>query len=117
MIMLILITLGLAVMMVRTRTPASLIRLALGKEKLNVPKIPALGLLLERVRVTWMHSSRAIIIHACTLLQTVYKRYNAKWCDSERDPIDFDKYKEAIEAFKEQWIYSKLVQEEVDTGT
>ncbi len=32
-----------------------------------------------------------------------------------RDPIDFTPYQTQIDAFKSEWIYSKQVQEELDT--
>ncbi|KAI9094026.1 pseudouridine synthase [Phlyctochytrium arcticum] len=85
---------GLAVMMVRTGTPASLIKETFKKQKINVPKAPALGLLLD---------------------QTLFRMYNKKQ-DGALDPVVFDPYKDKIEAFKEKWIYSRLVDEEIKTG-
>ncbi|KAI8585928.1 pseudouridine synthase [Geranomyces variabilis] len=89
---------GIAILAVRTGAPAKIIQQAFGNMKLNVPKAPALGLLLER---------------------TVYKAYNEKWANESQDrlePIDFDKYKDTIDAFKEKWIYSRLVEEELATA-
>ncbi|KAJ3149097.1 tRNA pseudouridine synthase 1 [Geranomyces michiganensis] len=89
---------GIAILAVRTDAPAKIIKQAFENMKLNIPKAPALGLLLER---------------------TVYKAYNDKWAGEAQDrleKIDFDKYKETIEAFKEKWIYSRLVEEELSTG-
>lgn len=40
---------ALIVMMVRTKTPAALIPRTFGQAKINIPKAPALGLLLEQV--------------------------------------------------------------------
>ncbi|RKO85249.1 pseudouridine synthase, partial [Blyttiomyces helicus] len=79
---------GLAIMMIRTKTPPSLIPLAWGATKLNIPKAPGVGLLLER---------------------TVYKVYNEKNLDK---PIEFEPYESTIEEFKKEWIYSKMIEEE-----
>ncbi|KAI8827168.1 tRNA pseudouridine synthase A [Fimicolochytrium jonesii] len=88
---------GLAILMIRTSTPATLINEAFLKEKLNIPKAPALGLLLER---------------------TVYRMYNEKWASeaNDRAGVSFDAYEGEIDAFKEKWIYSRLVEEEVETN-
>ena len=40
---------GMVVMMIRTKTPNSLLKLCFGETRLNIPKAPALGLLLEQV--------------------------------------------------------------------
>ncbi|KAJ3007916.1 tRNA pseudouridine synthase 1 [Thoreauomyces humboldtii] len=88
---------GLAVMMVRTGAPASIVKEAFGNKKLNIPKAPALGLLLER---------------------PMFDVYNKKWATeaNDREPVDFEKYRVVMEAFKEKWIYSRLVEEELETS-
>ncbi|KND03511.1 tRNA pseudouridine synthase A [Spizellomyces punctatus DAOM BR117] len=84
---------GLAIMMVRTGTPASLVERTFENEKLNIPKAPALGLLLDK---------------------TLFRMYNQKRSSGEDDAVDFNKYQDVIDEFKEKWIYSKLVQEELN---
>lgn len=59
--------------------------------RINVPKAPPLGLLLER---------------------TVYDCYNKKWATEDRAAITFEPYAEAMQAFKEKWIYSTMMREE-----
>jgi hypothetical protein len=63
----------MVIMMVRSSTPASLISKTLGPEKLNIPKAPALGLLLER---------------------PIFSSYNTRVAanDEPRSPVEFDPY-------------------------
>ncbi|KAF7722325.1 tRNA pseudouridine synthase 1 [Apophysomyces ossiformis] len=86
---------SMALLSVRSKTPLSIIEKSFGPEKINIPKAPALGLLLER---------------------PVFAIYNKK-ADSNkdkkfRDPIDFDIHKSQIDAFKQEWIYSKIFETE-----
>ncbi len=91
---------GLAIMMVRTKTPVSLITKTFEKPRLFIPKAPALGLLLER---------------------TVYEAYNKRLDKiqkpEERACIDFTPFESQMNAFKEEWIYSKIIKEELDLGS
>lgn len=80
----------------RTNTPISLIKDTFEENKINIPKAPALGLLLER---------------------PIFKVYNDKMRKKasnmiERDEIDFDKYNKEIEDFKKEWIYTKIFEAE-----
>lgn len=79
----------------RSNTPLSLIPKTFEENKINIPKAPALGLLLER---------------------PIFKVYNdkmrAKANQVERDIVDFDVYKDKINAFKEEWIYKKIFEAE-----
>lgn len=61
------------ILMVRSATPTSLISKTFGPEKLNIPKAPALGLLLER---------------------PIFTQYNTRIAalEQSREPVDFDKY-------------------------
>jgi len=45
------VSLGLAIMMVRTETPLALMDKVFGNNRLNIPKAPGLGLLLDQVRI------------------------------------------------------------------
>ena len=89
---------GLAILMIRTRTPASLVTKTFGKTRLNIPKAPALGLLLERPLFN-QYNSTADKAGAATV---------------HRERVDFAKYDAQANAFKEEWIYSALVKEESD---
>ncbi|KAJ3043228.1 tRNA pseudouridine synthase 1 [Rhizophlyctis rosea] len=85
---------GMAVMMVRTWTGNALITHSFHKEKLNIPKAPGLGLLLEKV---------------------VYDSYNSKIrkaSGTEAEKIDLENYRAEVNAFKEQYIYADLIKEE-----
>jgi tRNA pseudouridine38-40 synthase len=61
------------ILMVRSATPTSLISKTFGPDKLNIPKAPALGLLLER---------------------PIFTQYNTRIAalEQSREPVDFDKY-------------------------
>ncbi|KAJ3179284.1 tRNA pseudouridine synthase 1 [Irineochytrium annulatum] len=84
---------GLVILMVRTRTPPVLIPKCFESNKINIPKAPALGLFLRN---------------------PTFAAYNKKFGKKDGRPdIDFDSCKEAMDAFIEEWIYSKLVEEEV----
>ncbi|WBW74644.1 TruA family tRNA/ U2 snRNA pseudouridine synthase Lsp1 [Schizosaccharomyces osmophilus] len=83
---------ALAVLMVRTGCNLSRIQDAFKKTKVNIPKGPGFGLLLE---------------------SPFFKGYNEhKAPDNDRDPIDFNKYSESIEKFKHAHIYDKIFLEE-----
>lgn len=86
----------MAMLITRTNTPISLIPSTFENLKINIPKAPALGLLLER---------------------PIFRVYNEKMRSKaanevERDEIDFDLYKEQIEEFKREWIYKKIFEAE-----
>ena len=83
---------GLAMMVVRTGCPISRIREAFGPQKIQIAKAPSLGLLLE---------------------YPLFTHYNEKTAkENRRDPLDFEKYKAEIDAFKQKFIYSKIFEEE-----
>lgn len=89
--------LAMAMLTVRSGTPLSLIDESFKDKRINIPKAPALGLLLER---------------------PVFEVYNRKTQQAKsRDPtmrecIDFDVYKDTINDFKQKWIYSKIFEDE-----
>lgn len=81
----------MAMLITRSGTPVSLIPQTFESNKINIPKAPALGLLLERP------------------VFTVYnEKLREKSKDVVRDPINFDKYADQIEEFKREWIYKKI---------
>ena len=82
---------GMASLVIRTGCPLERIEQAFGETKINIPKAPALGLLLE---------------------QPVYDSYNNKLKDFGHDALTFDKYKEEMDAFKHKFIYDKIFKEE-----
>lgn len=87
---------SLVVLMIRTRTSKKLIGEAYGDMRINVPKAPALGLLLER---------------------PIFAEYNRTMEDKDgRDQIDFSKYQVEIDAFKKKWIYDAINRDEEADG-
>jgi tRNA pseudouridine38-40 synthase len=91
---------GLALLMVRTKTPATLISETYNALRMNIPRAPALGLLLER---------------------TVYEAYNKRIItlpktNEVREEVSFTPFEKEMEEFKEKWIYSNVVKEELEKG-
>lgn len=79
-------------LVVRTGCPLGRIGETFKKPRVNIPRGPGLGLLLE---------------------SPFFQGYNEhKAAENNRPPIDFAKYSETIEAFKKEYIYSHLFKEE-----
>lgn len=81
----------MASLVVRTGCPISRISDCFGPAKINIPKAPALGLLLE-----------------CP----VYEAYNEKLEDMGYNKLDFSRYQTEMDAFKMKYIYDKIYAEE-----
>jgi tRNA pseudouridine38-40 synthase len=83
---------GMAALTVRCGTNPNIMETSFGNNVVRIPKAPGLGLLLER---------------------PVFESYNAKMAkQNDRDPIDFDKFNDKIEEFKEREIYQRIFREE-----
>ncbi|CAG8464693.1 11323_t:CDS:2 [Ambispora leptoticha] len=87
---------SMIVLVVRSGTPLSLVEKTFDLDKINIPKAPALGLLLE---------------------QPVFNSYNKKAKEKEKDLVSFELYKEKIDKFKDEFIYSKIFAEEIEENT
>ncbi|KAG0253695.1 tRNA pseudouridine synthase 1 [Mortierella polycephala] len=83
---------ALVIMIIRTDTPMKLIPETFNANKINIPKAPSLGLLLER---------------------PVFEAYNRK-IHGTHQPLEFDPYREEMDAFKEKFIYEGIIKEELD---
>ncbi|KZF21584.1 tRNA pseudouridine synthase-like protein [Xylona heveae TC161] len=84
---------SMATFVVRSGCPIERIQESMGPEIFNIPKAPGLGLLLER---------------------PIFDSYNEKIAKGfERRPIDFSKYNNEIEEFKQREIYERIFREEV----
>ncbi|RKP40392.1 pseudouridine synthase, partial [Dimargaris cristalligena] len=83
---------ALVILLVRSSLPLDLIRRCMTADRVNIPKAPSLGLLLDQV---------------------VYDGFNKRAATEDRPVIKFDPYLAEIEAFKRQYIYEPLVQEEL----
>ncbi|KIK61725.1 hypothetical protein GYMLUDRAFT_96570 [Collybiopsis luxurians FD-317 M1] len=85
------------VMICRTGTPTSVLDELMTLTTVNIPKMPALGLLLEH---------------------PIFSGYNAKIAKHNgnlqpsntdyREPIDFNKYSEKMSSFKQEYIYDNM---------
>ncbi|KAJ4211114.1 tRNA pseudouridine synthase 1, variant 2 [Fusarium solani] len=79
---------GLASLIVRCGTPLKRMDESYQNQKMAIPKAPGLGLLLER---------------------PVFHNYNRKATESlGREAIDFGKYEEKIQEFKDKQIYTRI---------
>ncbi|KAF9437808.1 tRNA pseudouridine synthase 1 [Entomortierella beljakovae] len=83
---------GLIIMIIRTDTPLKLIPETFKANRINIPKAPSLGLLLER---------------------PMFGTYNRK-IEGKNEPLDFDPYTAEMQAFKEKYIYNGIIREELD---
>ncbi|KAI9291266.1 pseudouridine synthase [Neoconidiobolus thromboides FSU 785] len=82
---------AMVIMVVRSETPIDIIQKAFGDVKISIPKVPGLGLLLEK---------------------PVYDIYNKKMKDKqetgELGELSFTPYEEEMEAFKHKMIYPTI---------
>jgi len=82
---------AMAVMIIRCGSSLDLIKESYGPRRISIPKAPGLGLMLER---------------------PVFAESNKKAISSDRDPIDFDKFDDKIQAFKDEHIYKRMFEVE-----
>ncbi|RFN48706.1 trna pseudouridine38-40 synthase [Fusarium flagelliforme] len=88
---------GLASLIVRCGTPMERMKESYQNQKMAIPKAPGLGLLLER---------------------PVFENYNRKATESlGLEGIDFDKYEDKIQAFKDKHIYTRIFSVEEKDNT
>lgn len=88
---------GMASLVVRCGAPMDRITESYGDEKFSIPKVPGLGLLLER---------------------PVFDSYNTTQASKHgRDKLTFSKYEADIEAFKQKEIYQRIFEEEARDNT
>lgn len=83
---------AMAVLIIRTGCPESRIEETFSSTKVNIPKAPALGLLLE---------------------SPVYEGYNPMLEKFGYNTIDFTKYVKEMNDFKHKFIYDKIYDEEL----
>ena len=134
---------GLVIMVVRTRTPASLVPETFGPARLNIPKAPALGLLLEQPRIDSYNrkvadlnahiahrsnASSSIILGMPTSpeidssvpntpVQQSDSAAAGEASDLTREPVSYDAIDEAVERFKKEVIVKGMLDEEEKSDT
>lgn len=87
---------GLMVSIIRGYCGLEAMEKSWGSEKIDIPKAPGLGLFLDKL---------------------FYDGYNKKFGkDGIHEPINWDKYQETLERFKEEHILSNIVKSEVQQG-
>lgn len=83
---------AMATLVVRCGAPIERIEESYGERKISIPKAPGLGLLLER---------------------PVFDSYNVRAKEAyDKNPIDFTKYEDAMQGFKQREIYDRIHREE-----
>ncbi|KAK5103082.1 tRNA pseudouridine synthase 1 [Lithohypha guttulata] len=83
---------GMAALIVRCGCDPVRITESYGPGNFSIPKAPSLGLLLER---------------------PIFDSYNKRAkADLQKEPIDFDKYKTEMDAFKQKFIYERMYEDE-----
>ncbi|XP_076208970.1 pseudouridylate synthase 1 homolog isoform X1 [Aptenodytes patagonicus] len=83
---------GLVIAIVKGYAAESIIELSWGEEKVDVPKAPGLGLVLERVH---------------------FEKYNRRFGnDGLHEPLEWTEEEEKIAVFKEQYIYPTIINTE-----
>ncbi|KAH3903473.1 pseudouridine synthase PUS1 SCDLUD_001113 [Saccharomycodes ludwigii] len=87
---------SMATLAVRCQCASNLVDIAFGQDKMNIPKAPALGLLLEH---------------------PVYDGYNPRLEKIGYETITFDKWAGEIHDFKMKHIYDKIYAEESEENT
>ncbi|OCT98339.1 tRNA pseudouridine synthase A [Xenopus laevis] len=85
---------GLVIAVVKGFAPKSIIERSWGEEKVDIPKAPGLGLVLERVH---------------------FEKYNKRFGnDGLHDSLNWVEEEEKIEAFKKEHIYPTIIQTEIE---
>ncbi|XP_075999429.1 pseudouridylate synthase 1 homolog [Genypterus blacodes] len=88
---------GLVIAVVKGYAKDAVMERSWGQEKVDVPKAPGLGLVLERVH---------------------FEKYNKRFGgDGLHECLDWEKEEEAIQAFKEAYIYPSIVETERQEGS
>nr|VZI49778.1 unnamed protein product [Spirometra erinaceieuropaei] len=88
---------GLVIAIVSGYTTEAIFEKAFDCERLDLPKAPGLGLFLDKVD---------------------FSRYNTRFCsDGSHHPIDWNNYKEKIDAFKEEHIFRHIAQKEIEENS
>jgi tRNA pseudouridine38-40 synthase len=83
---------GMVTLLVRCGADLNTMDASFGPERFSIPKVPGLGLLLDH---------------------PVFESYNKVQAPKfEREKLDFDKFKDQIDAFKKEFIYQHIYEEE-----
>jgi tRNA pseudouridine38-40 synthase len=113
---------GLLILVIRSRTPTSLIPELFGPAKIHVPKSPSLGLLLEK---PIFETYNARIDDANAQMDSLAARKSKKSlapssaADGEdfvkKDKLDYGlEFEAKVDSFKQEFIYDKLYAEELE---
>ncbi|KAI7872073.1 pseudouridine synthase [Spinellus fusiger] len=96
---------SMAAMITRSNTPLSLIPETFEAARINIPKAPALGLLLENP-VYEVYNNKIAKANQFDLLNKTPEEAKC------RGTIDFDQFKNVTTEFKEKWIYQQIFKTE-----
>jgi tRNA pseudouridine38-40 synthase len=104
---------GLLILVVRTRTPPSLIPETFGPSKIHVPKAPALGLMLEQPVFTGYNKKVATTNASIAEKEAAGKTTQ----EEQRDEIEDKGVREAVDAFKSEKVHTAMWREEAKDNT
>lgn len=110
---------GLAILAVRSSTPASLVPETFGPSRIHIPKAPALGLLL--LEPQYLEYNKRVT-EANAKLEDLHKagRLSEKdLADQRREPLDTKglNLTDKIDEFKKEHVYKRMRQVEEDEWT
>lgn len=111
----------MAILLARTQTPKTVIKSSFLRQKVIIPKAPALGLLLEQPRFGGYNQRvQKLSGQQITVAGEEVSRSNrgevARTLNAALPQIDFAPYADEIHAFKLKEIYEQLRSEEERTG-
>jgi tRNA pseudouridine38-40 synthase len=112
---------GLAVLLARSQGPPSLVSNLYTHNRVRIPKSPALGLLLEEP-VFENYNKKVVAANpkskdASTSGGKETEDDGEHAASSIKEPIDFEKYKAAVDDFKIKYIYNAMQKTEDEQGT
>jgi len=85
---------GMGIAIIRGHTDVSKLEETWGMERIDIPRAPGLGLILEEIH---------------------YDRYNVRYgSDGIHDPLSWEKVEPEVESFKQDFVFSDIVQTEKD---
>jgi tRNA pseudouridine38-40 synthase len=112
---------ALAIMLTRSRGQADIVSRLYTSTRVRIPNAPAAGLFLEEP--VFENYNKKIGIANAKWKDAATSGKKVQEDDSEhaqnfiREPLDFDKHKEKIEAFKLEHIYKVMQKMEEEQGT
>ena len=83
--------------------------------KVEVPRAPALGLMLNKVNLVFRSEFKISVWFTSYIFQKLhYDKYNRKYGnDGLHSPLDWPELEKEIEDFKQDYIFSNIIRREI----